>query len=143
MNTRGGGSRSDQSTAPTATSCTSRYIRGEPGGSPLPQNPNGREAQNEKETDMKNSNTRDDIRTPVITVQVELRTRKEGGLCFWCTSSRKAHRGQRAEYSYSEADPFYRAATSYLSRQGFNEDWGFVVRSHFDKKPVKIFSFVK
>ena len=91
-----------------------------------------------------NSNTRDDIRTPVITVQVELRKRKEGGLYFWCTSSRKAHSSQRIEYSYSEADPFLHAATSYLSRQGFNEDWGCVVRSHFDQKPdVKIFSFLK
>jgi hypothetical protein len=91
-----------------------------------------------------NSNTRDDIRTPVITVQVELRKRKEGGLYFWCTSSRKAHSSQRIEYSYSEADPFYHAATSYLSRQGFSEDWGCVVRSHFDQKPdVKIFSFLK
>ena len=91
-----------------------------------------------------NSNTRDDIRTPVITVQVELRSRG-GGLYFWCTSSKQAHRGQRAEYSYSEkADPFLHAATSYLARQGFNEDWGCVVRSHFDQKPdVKIFSFLK
>ena len=93
---------------------------------------------------MKNSNTRDDIRTPVITVQVELRKSRGGGLYFWCTSSEQAHRGQRAEYSYSEADPFYRAATSYLSRQGFNEDFGRVVRSHFDRKPdIKVFSFLK
>ena len=108
---------------------------------PLPQNHT-----KERKTDMKdtNSNTRDDIRTPVITVQVELRKRKEGGLYFWCTSSRKAHSSQRIEYSYSEADPFLHAATSYLSRQGFNEDWGCVVRSHFDQKPdVKIFSFLK
>ena len=92
--------------------------------------------------------------TPVITVQVELRESRGGGLYFLCTSSRKAHSSQRIENSYgeadpfyraaSEADPFYRAAMDYLSRQGFNEDWGFVVRSHFDKKPdVKIFSFVK
>ena len=88
------------------------------------------------------SNTRDI--TPVITVQVELRKRKEGGLCFWCTSSKQAHRSQHIEYFYSEADPFYRAATSYLSRQGFNEDFGHVVRSHFDKKPdIKVFSFLK
>ena len=79
-----------------------------------------------------------DIRTPVITVQVEL-----WGLHFWCTSSRKAHSSQRIEYSCSEADPFLHAATSYLSRQGFNEDWGCVVRCHFDQKPdVKIFSFL-
>lgn len=92
---------------------------------------------------MKDTNTRDDI-TPVITVQVELKKSRGGGLYFWCTSSRQAHRGQRAEYSYSEADPFLHAATSYLSRQGFNEDFGHVVRSHFDKKPnVKIFSFLK
>ena len=82
---------------------------------------------------------RRDIRTPVITVQVEL-----WGLHFWCTSSRKAHSSQRIEYSCSEADPFLHAATSYLSRQGFNEDFGHVVRSHFDQKPdVKIFSFMK
>ena len=95
------------------------------------------------------SNTRDI--TPVITVQVELRKSRGGGLYFWCTSSRKAHSSQRIEYSYSEydllrfrTDPFYRAATSYLSRQGFSEDWGCVVRSHFDQKPdVKIFSFMK
>lgn len=88
------------------------------------------------------SNTRDI--TPVITVQVELRKSRGGGLYFWCTSSKLAHRGQRAEYSYSETDPFLHAATSYLSRQGFNEDFGHVVRSHFDQKPdVKIFSFMK
>ncbi len=92
---------------------------------------------------MKNSNTRDEI-TPVITVQVELRERKEGGLYFWCSSSRKAHSSQRIEYYYSEADPFYRAAADYLSRQGFNEDFVCVVCSHFDQKPdVKIFSFMK
>ena len=89
-----------------------------------------------------NSNTRDI--TPVITVQVELRKSRGGGLHFWCTSSKQAHRGQRAEYSYSEADPFLHATTSYLARQGFSEDWGCVVRSHFDQKPdVKIFSFLK
>ena len=86
------------------------------------------------------SNTRDI--TPVITVQVELRKSRGGGLYFWCTSSRNS--SQRIEYSYSETDPFYRAATSYLSCQGFSEDWGCVVRSHFDQKPdVKIFSFMK
>jgi len=98
---------------------------------------------------MKNSNTRDI--TPVITVQVELRNRKEGGLYFWCTSSRKAHSSQRIEYSYSEydllrfrTDPFYCAATSYLASQGFSEDWGYVVRSHFDRRPdIKVFSFLK
>ena len=96
----------------------------------------------------KMANTRDTI-TPVITVQVELRKSRGGGrewspLYFWCFSSRKAHSSQRIEYSYSETDPFYRAAADYLSRQGFNEDFGCVVRSHFDKKPdVKIFSFMK
>ena len=90
------------------------------------------------------SNTRDDIRTPVISVQVELRSRG-GGLYFWCTSSKQAHSGQRIEYSYTEkADPFYRAATSYLASQGFSEDWGCVVRSHFDRRPdIKVFSFLK
>ena len=103
---------------------------------------------------MKKKNTRD-IRTPVITVQVELRKSRGGGLYCWCTSSKQAHRSQRIEYSYSElvnamtvnpamADPFLHAATSYLSRQGFNEDFGCVVRSHFDQKPdIKIFSFLK
>jgi len=96
------------------------------------------------------SNTRDEI-TPVITVQVELKKSRGGGLYFWCSGSRKAHSqmyisysSQRIEYSYSETDPFLHAATSYLSSQGFNEDFGCVVRSNFDQKPdVKIFSFMK
>ena len=83
--------------------------------------------------------------TPVITVQVELKKSRGGGLYFLCTSSRKAHSSQHIEYYYgSETDPFYVAATSYLSSYGFNEDFCCVVRSHFDEKPdVKIFSFVK
>ena len=86
---------------------------------------------------------RDDI-TPVITVQVELKKSRGGGLYFWCSGSRKAHSSQRIEFSYSETDPFYRAAADYLSRQGFNEDFVCVVRSNFDQKPdVKIFSFMK
>ena len=85
-----------------------------------------------------------DTKHAVITIQVELKKSRGGELYFLCTSSRKAHSSQRIEYSYSETDPFYFAATSYLSRHGFNEDFGCVVRSHFDRKPdVKIFSFVK
>ena len=104
----------------------------------------GREATKERKTDMKDTKSI----TPVITVQVELKKSRGGGLYFWCLSSRKAHSSQRIEYSYnvpiSETDPFYRAAMDYLSRQGFNEDFVCVVRSHFDEKPdVKIFSFVK